>query len=139
MLNYIVIRVFLTVDGSNVATGILRSTKVDNAHAGIFATAIDIGVNMTTRDADCSVATHHTCPLHRRINIVFRFIVPRYSDRCRMLMVTAAIATAIHATFDFTARNCDGSILANSTELSAAIDIAGDEGIAAADVHRRGL
>ena len=56
-----------------------------------------------------------------------------------MLMVIAAIATTEDIAADSTTRNGDGSILANGTELAAAIYITSDVGTAAADVHRRGL
>ena len=136
MLDNRLIRISCTVDGE-WAISIFFHTIVDDAHAGQLAAAIDILRYCAARDADRGVATHHACPLHRRIDIVHLATIPLHSDRCRMLMVIAAIAAAEDIAADGTIGNGDGSILANGTELAAAIDVASDS--AASDIDIRFL
>ena len=115
----------------------------DGAHRGHLAGAIDALLHPTALDFDLSVAVDTACTLHGRNHI--RIILRLDIQWCKHCGIDAAVAAAKHiapdgAVFDFDEsptrypiRSNVLSIARQGAHLAAAIDVAFDDGICAAD------
>ena len=80
----------LAINTCDFTTGRFFCTIVNDTDRSQLTAAIDILLHRGARDVDEGVATHGTCPLHRRIDVCHIITFPVDEDGCRVGIIVTA-------------------------------------------------